>query len=177
MTTAQRRNEILQILKKAEAPIAAKDLAAHFGISRQVIVQDIALLRTGHVKIIATNRGYLVPPAKPSGVRRIFKCRHTDEQAEDELTCIVDLGGIVENVFVNHKIYGKIQADMNIRCRRDIKEFIAGIKSGKSTLLKNVTSDYHYHTVTAEEERILDDVEAELAKRGYLVEQKKEELQ
>ena len=82
-----------------------------------------------------------------------------------------------ENVFVNHKIYGKIQADMNIRCRRDIKEFIAGIKSGKSTLLKNVTSDYHYHTVTAEEERILDDVEVELAKRGYLVEQKKEELQ
>ena len=49
--------------------------------------------------------------------------------------------------------------------------------TGKSTLLKNVTSDYHYHTVTAEEERILDDVEAELAKRGYLVEQKKEELQ
>lgn len=93
------------------------------------------------------------------------------------MTCIIDLGGIVENVFVNHKIYGKIQADMNIRCRRDIKEFIAGIKSGKSTLLKNVTSDYHYHTVTAEEERILDDVEVELAKRGYLVEQKKEELQ
>ena len=49
--------------------------------------------------------------------------------------------------------------------------------TGKSTLLKNVTSDYHYHTVTAEEERILDDVEVELAKRGYLVEQKKEELQ
>ena len=177
MEAKERRAAILQLLRNRTAPVTGGELAAQMGVSRQVIVQDIALLRTGHVKIIATNRGYLVPPTKPSGVRRIFKCRHTDEQAEDELTCIVDLGGIVENVFVNHKIYGKIQADMNIRCRRDIKEFIAGIKSGKSTLLKNVTSDYHYHTVTAEEERILDDVEAELAKRGYLVEQKKEELQ
>mgnify|MGYP004488359785 FL=1 len=177
MSGEKRRDRLLQYLEEHDKPVSGTELAKEFGVSRQVIVQDIALLRTGHVKIIATNRGYLVPPAKPSGVRRIFKCRHTDEQAEDELTCIVDLGGIVENVFVNHKIYGKIQADMNIRCRRDIKEFIAGIKSGKSTLLKNVTSDYHYHTVTAEEERILDDVEMELAKRGYLVEQKKEELQ
>ena len=175
MSGEKRRDRLLQYLQEHDKPVSGTELAKEFGVSRQVIVQDIALLRTGHVKIIATNRGYLVPPTKPSGVRRIFKCRHTDEQAEDELTCIVDLGGIVENVFVNHKIYGKIQADMNIRCRRDIKEFIAGIKSGKSTLLKNVTSDYHYHTVTAEEERILDDVEAELAKRGYLVEQKKEE--
>ena len=169
MSGEKRRDRLLQYLEEHDKPVSGTELAKEFGVSRQVIVQDIALLRTGHVKIIATNRGYLVPPAKPSGVRRIFKCRHTDEQAEDELTCIVDLGGIVENVFVNHKIYGKIQADM--------KEFIAGIKSGKSTLLKNVTSDYHYHTVTAEEERILDDVEVELAKRGYLVEQKKEELQ
>ena len=177
MSGEKRRDRLLQYLEEHDKPVSGTELAKEFGVSRQVIVQDIALLRTGHVKIIATNRGYLVPPAKPSGVRRIFKCRHTDEQAEDELTCIVDLGGIVENVFVNHKIYGKIQADMNIRCRRDIKEFIAGIKSGKSTILKNVTSDYHYHNVTAEEERILDDVEVELAKRGYLVEQKKEELQ
>ena len=158
MSGEKRRDRLLQYLEEHDKPVSGTELAKEFGVSRQVIVQDIALLRTGHVKIIATNRGYLVPPTKPSGVRRIFKCRHTDEQAEDELTCIVDLGGIVENVFVNHK-------------------FIAGIKSGKSTLLKNVTSDYHYHTVTAEEERILDDVEAELAKRGYLVEQKKEELQ
>ena len=155
MSGEKRRDRLLQYLEEHDKPVSGTELAKEFGVSRQVIVQDIALLRTGHVKIIATNRGYLVPPAKPSGVRRIFKCRHTDEQAEDELTCIVDLGGIVENVFVNHKIYGKIQADMNIRCRRDIKEFIAGIKSGKSTLLKNVTSDYHYHTVTAEEERNL----------------------
>ena len=154
MSGEKRRDRLLQYLQEHDKPVSGTELAKEFGVSRQVIVQD-----------------------KPSGVRRIFKCRHTDEQAEDELTCIVDLGGIVENVFVNHKIYGKIQADMNIRCRRDIKEFIAGIKSGKSTLLKNVTSDYHYHTVTAEEERILDDVEVELAKRGYLVEQKKEELQ
>ena len=118
MSGEKRRDRLLQYLEEHDKPVSGTELAKEFGVSRQVIVQDIALLRTGHVKIIATNRGYLVPPTKPSGVRRIFKCRHTDEQAEHELTCIVDLGGIVENVFVNHKIYGKIQADMNIRCRR-----------------------------------------------------------
>lgn len=174
MSGEKRRDRLLQYLQEHNNPISGTELAKEFGVSRQVIVQDIALLRTGHVKIIATNRGYVIPPEKATEIRRIFKCRHTDEQAEDELTCIVDLGGIVENVFVNHKIYGKIQADMNIRCRRDIKEFIDGIKSGKSTLLKNVTSDYHYHTVSADKEQTLDDVEAELAKRGYLVEQKKD---
>ena len=62
-------------------------------------------------------------------------------------------------------------------CAGEVHALMGENGAGKSTLLKNVTSDYHYHTVTAEEERILDDVEAELAKRGYLVEQKKEELQ
>ena len=79
-----------------------------------------------------------------------------------------------------HTVSGETKALSNISFNLMPSEFLAVVGPsgcGKSTLLKNVTSDYHYHTVTAEEERILDDVEAELAKRGYLVEQKKEELQ
>ena len=103
------------------------------------------------------------------GVTKIFKCRHSDDQAEDELNCIVDQGGIVLNVFVNHKVYGRIQADMNIRSRRDVKNFIHDIHTGKSTLLKNVTSDYHYHTICADSEDILDAIEKELKNYGFLV--------
>ena len=75
----------------------------------------------------------------------------------------------MDNVFVNHKVYGKIEAKMNIRSRRDVKEYMKRIHSGKSTLLKNITSDYHYHEICAESEEILDAIEKELSEHGYLI--------
>ena len=54
--------------------------------------------------------------------------------------------------------------------RRKVKEFLADIESGKSTPLKNITSDYHYHTVTADSEETLGLIEEELRKLGFLVE-------
>ena len=54
MTTSQRRTEILQILKKADTPVAAKELAAHFGVSRQVIVQDMAVINTLFSTLLST---------------------------------------------------------------------------------------------------------------------------
>lgn len=169
MSGEERRAHIIEYLSKQNHPISGTVLAKECGVSRQVIVQDIALLRSSYSTIIATNRGYFMPPAASDKPVRIFKCVHTDEQTEDELTCIVDQGGIIENVFVNHKIYGRIQATMGIRSRRDVKEFMDGIHSGKSSLLKNVTSDYHYHTVSADSEEILNDIEKELDERHYLV--------
>lgn len=44
------------------------------------------------------------------------------------------------------------------------------LKAGKSSPLKNVTSDYHYHTITAESEEILDHIERELRKAGICIE-------
>lgn len=174
MSGKERRNRILCYLAHHDCPVSGTALAKEFGVSRQVIVQDIALLRSGHTEIISTNRGYLILSGQQTNKQRIYKCCHSDDQTEDELTCIVDQGGTVDNVFVNHKIYGRIQAEMNIRSRRDVREFLSRIQSGKSTLLKNVTSDYHYHTVSAENETILDDIEKELNRRGYLVIRKKE---
>ncbi len=169
MSGKERRNEILHYLSKADRPVSGTILAEEFGVSRQVIVQDIARIRSGNVEILSTNRGYLLPGPIKKKPERIYKCRHTDEQAEDELNCMVDQGGTVETVFVNHKVYGRLQAKLNIRSRRDVKEFVKNIHSGKSSLLKNITSNYHYHKVTAEEEEILDVIEKELADRGYLI--------
>ena len=45
MNTAQRRTEILKLLQQEEKPVAARAMASQFGVSRQVIVQDIALIR------------------------------------------------------------------------------------------------------------------------------------
>ena len=135
-------------------------------VSRQIIVSDIALLRANGLTILSTNKGYIIP--KQSACQRVFKVIHTDDQVGEELSLIVDNGGVVKDVFVYHKVYGVIRADMNIRTRRNVKKFLEGLSSGSSSLLKNVTGGYHYHTIEAESEEILDDIQNELAEKGFL---------
>ena len=168
MTGSDRRQEILKNIKESDRPVSGSKLAKDYEVSRQVIVQDIALLRASGYDIISTNRGYVLEGQ--TCAERVFKVRHTDEQLETELCTIIDLGGQVKNVMVNHKVYGHIEAELGITSRRKVKEFLADIKSGKSTPLKNITSDYHYHTVTADSEETLDLIEDELRKLGFLVE-------
>lgn len=110
MTTAQRREEILALLNQADAPIAAKDLAARFGVSRQVIVQDLAVIRASRPNIISTNRGYILQQQE-TGCLQEFKVRHTPEQAGQELNLIVDHGGRVKNISISHRVYGRITAE------------------------------------------------------------------
>ena len=118
MNTAQRRTEILKLLQQEEKPVAARAMASQFGVSRQVIVQDIALIRAEGNNVISTNRGYILNA--PHTVSRIFKVHHTDADLENELCGIVDLGGKVINVMVNHRVYGHIEAELNIRSRRQV---------------------------------------------------------
>ena len=168
MTGVERREKLLSMLAKSKEPIAGAEMAKRLSVSRQVIVQDIALLRAADNNIVSTNRGYVLEGQ--TCAERVFKVRHTDEQLETELCTIVDLGGQVKNVMVNHKVYGHIEAELGITSRRKVKEFLADIESGKSTPLKNITSDYHYHTVTADSEETLGMIEEELRKLGFLVE-------
>lgn len=167
MKAEERRKMIVGALSAENAPVSGGALAGQLGVSRQIIVHDIAILKAAGYDILSTHDGYVMKKTPLS--ERVFKVRHTSEQTEDELRCIVGLGGTVENVFVWHKVYGRMQAQLNIFSERCIQNFMDGIKSGKSTELMHVTSGYHYHTVKAESEEILDLIGAELEKRGYLV--------
>lgn len=168
MRSDERQGRILGVLKDSRRAVSGSSLAKTFGVSRQVIVSDMAALRARGLDIISTNKGYLLTEEPPCN--RIFKLRHTDEQVGEELETIVDCGGSVRNVFVNHKMYGRLTADMNISSRRQIADYLDDIKYGKSTPLKNVTSGYHYHTVSAKSEEQLDMIERELRKKGLIVE-------
>lgn len=161
----ERREQILKILKSSSQPVAGTDLAKQLDVSRQIIVQDMALIRANGVDVMATNRGYVIQDSKQA--RRVFKVVHTDEQVEEELNLFVDLGGKVEDVFVYHKVYGVIKADMNIKSRRDVRKYMEDISTGKSTNLKNLTSNYHYHTIVAEDEQTLDMIREELQQKGF----------
>ena len=167
MTGSDRRAEVARQIKESKAPVSGQKLASAYGVSRQVIVQDIALLRASGYDIISTNRGYLLNA--PRTVNRIFKVQHTDEQLEEELCCIVDLGACVENVMVNHRVYGHMEADLQINSRRKVAQFLEEIRSGKSSPLKNITSNYHYHSVSADSEETLDMVERALSEKKFLI--------
>ena len=166
MSGQERREQIVNIIKSSEKPVAGTELAKRLGVSRQIIVQDMALIRANGIEVMSTNRGYIIQETKVAS--RVFKVIHTDEQVEEELNIFVDLGGKVEDVFVYHKVYGVIKACMNIKSRRDVKAYMEGISSGKSTNLLNLTSNYHYHTITAEDEHTLDLIQDELSKKGFL---------
>lgn len=166
MNGEERRKQIIKRLSNSAAPVSASGLAKELGVSRQVIVQDIALLRATGSDITSLARGYMLN--KKDGVRRVFKVIHSDAEVEKELNIMVDAGGVVEDVFVYHKVYGKVNAPLGIRSRLDVQEFLEGIRSGKSSLLKNVTSGYHYHTVSADSERTLELIENALRENGFL---------
>ena len=166
MKGQERREEILRILKASQEPIPGTELAAMLDVSRQIIVQDMALLRTGGAEIISTHRGYVLTGS--AQVSRVFKVVHTEEQVEEELNLYVDFGGKVEDVFVYHKVHGVIKVPLQIRSRRDVRKYMEDISTGKSTQLMKLTSNYHYHTITAESEEILNSIQEELQTGGFL---------
>lgn len=168
LTGTDRRKKLIFLMRESDSPLSGTLLGKETGVSRQVVVQDIALLRTQGHPIVSTARGYFLD--EPKQVTRLVKVCHTSEQVEDELTTIVDLGGEVRNVIVNHRAYGKVEAPLNIKNRRDVARFVQDIKSGKSTPLSNVTSGYHFHRIIAENEEILDEIEEALREKNYLAE-------
>ena len=166
MDGKQRREEILKRLREGKGPVSGEKLAGELGVSRQVIVQDIALLRAADHKILSTSRGYLGGDG-PEAVR-VFHVNHTEWEIEEELNSIVDFGGTVADVFVKHRSYGELRAPINVSTRVQVKEFVEKIRTENSGPLMTVTSGDHYHTVKAASEKILDEIGAELLKRGFL---------
>ncbi len=167
MRADERRKEIAAFLLSEEKPVSGGVLSEKFGVSRQIIVQDISVLKAAGYDILSTHHGYIVQQSPL--VERVFKVRHTTEQTEDELSCIVELGGTIVDVFVWHKVYGKVEAKLNIFSPLHIKQFMEAVRSGKSTELMNITGGYHYHTVRAESEEILDKIGKALDERRYIV--------
>lgn len=166
MTTSERRAKILKILQMSSQPVAGKEFAAKFGVSRQVIVQDMAVLRASTPGILSTTRGYSLQKELLS--TREFKLWHPQEETSRELNLIVDCGGSVKNTSISHRVYGRVTVDMDIHSRQDVAEFIDNLKDSQSSVLSSATSGYHYHLVEAASEERLDLIEQRLREAGFL---------
>lgn len=169
MDGEQRRKTLLQLLGDAGEPLSGTALARRLGVSRQVIVQDIALLRATDRDILSTARGYLLYRPSSPRCNRCFMVSHTTGQIADELNTIVDLGGKVLDVIVTHPIYGTITVDLIISNRKDVQDFVRKIETKQTKPLKELTDDIHYHTVEAESEEALDSIEQALSEKKYLL--------
>ena len=172
MTGEERRRKIIEILMSSDAPVSGMELSKMLNVSRQVIVQDVALLRAVNRNIIPTTKGYVLYYQEAQKVNRCFLVKHTDEQIEEELCIIVDNGGKVLDVIVMHDIYGEISTGLIIKNRQDVYDFIEKLKGHKTLTLKELTGGIHLHTVEADSEKILDSIEKKLREKNYLVEDK-----
>ena len=128
MSAAQaRRQAVAQALEEAVGPVSAAALAERFSVSRQIIVGDVALLRAGGTDILATPRGYLLG-GRGGGVERTVACVHAPEEMERELNAIVDAGGEVVDVIVEHPVYGQLTGLLGVRSRYDVAEFVRRVE-------------------------------------------------
>ena len=171
MTGDARRTQILDFLSTQSAPVSGTALARHFHVSRQVIVQDIALMRAENHPILSTSKGYICRPqeAERRQPMRVFCVRHNTEQVLDEFMTVVELGGRVLDVAVEHELYGQIRVDLLIETEQDAQDFVARLKTCRDNPLKVLTDDCHCHTVAAPSTKLLDLIERELREQGYLI--------
>ena len=171
MTAEQRRSRISARLHEAHQPISATALAKELGVSRQIIVGDIALLRAGGMDIAATPRGYVLP-APAAGLVRTLACRHRADQMEEELNAMVDQGCTVLDVIVEHPIYGQLTGQLQISNRYDVGQFVQRCRRQEAAPLSQLTEGIHLHTVACPSQEAYDRVRESLSKLGFLLEEK-----
>ena len=170
MTGEARREQIKQMLVEARQPLTGTALARALHVSRQIIVQDIALMRAEHLPILSTNKGYTLGPdaVRTQQPKRVFFVRHTTDRVMEEFMAVIDLGGRILDVSVEHDLYGPIRADLLIENAQDAADFVERLEKRRDPPLKVLTDDCHFHTVSAPSEKLLDLIEAELRSRGFL---------
>ena len=167
MTAIERRNAIYQVLS-ADTPISATALAGRFGVTRQVVVGDIALLRAEGRSVIATPRGYIIPV--PGGFVRTIACAHNAQQTRDELNAMVDCGCTVIDVVVEHPVYGQLTAPLAISSRYDVEQFIEKMTSASASPLSALTEGIHLHTLSCPDAQVFDHLCDKLREMGMLFE-------
>ena len=170
MNYKERRENILKVLESGSECVSASALASMFGVTRQIIVSDIALLRANGSKIVSTQRGYLMENAAASGHLETIACRHKPDQVAEEFYAVVDNGGHVLNVFIEHPIYGQITAELNIASRYDADEFIRKSSESNASQLCELTEGNHFHVIRVPDENAFARICSRLADDGILAE-------
>lgn len=170
MNGLERRNKIIDMLKGSGQPLSGSYLSKVLKVSRQVIVQDIAVLRAEGKEIFATPQGYLIPDYNEvKKISRILACIHNSSEIEDELKTIIAMGGRIIDVMVEHPVYGEMKGMLMLSSMYDVDIFVRKLGDSVGEPLLVLTKGVHLHTVEADNEIKLDMIEKALKEKGYLL--------
>lgn len=168
MNAKERRSAILTRLRHENGPVSATALAKEHGVSRQIIVGDIALLRAGGEPISATPRGYLLDQ-ESAGELHTVAVRHTTQEMERELQICVDNGCTVLDVVVEHPVYGQLVGQLQLSSRYDVEQFLNRSRSGAARPLSDLTGGIHLHRLLCPDEAAYRRVCRQLDEAGFLL--------
>ena len=152
MNSEQRREKIISVLQMSDKPISASCFANEFSVTRQIIVADIALLRAGGYPIRAEHKGYVLEKPDSQMMTKRIVVKHGNNEVQEELYSVVDHGGKVIDVIVQHSVYGKIVAELNLSSRYDVDRFIKHINETDAKPLLLLTEGLHIHTIEVKDE-------------------------
>ncbi len=170
MKNEQRRTKILDRLNNSELPISASAFAKVFSVTRQIIVADIALLRAAGYPIRAEHKGYILEKPDNNGILKRIVVKHGANEVTEELYTVVDNGGKIIDVIVEHSVYGKISAELNLSSRYEIDLFVKKIASEGVTPLSLLTDGLHIHTIAVKDEEAFERIVEKLSALHVLVE-------
>jgi transcriptional regulator of NAD metabolism len=168
-TSKERKQFIIKRLVDSIEPQKGSTLAKGLGVTRQVIVKDIALLRAEGNNIIATPDGYIIEKNLINKVNRIIAVNHHTDEMEDELATVLRYGGVIEDVVVEHPLYGEIRAMLKLKNFNDLTNFINKFNSLGATPLSSLTGGVHIHTISTDSEENMEFILKELKGKGYLI--------
>lgn len=171
MIEGQKRREIiLEELSKATKNVNATQLAEKFGVSRQIVVGDIALLRASGIDIVSNSRGYRLNKKSTGLLETKLAVKHRPDQVEEELRLIVENGGTVVDVIIEHELYGEIKGTVDIKNDDEVTAFLNKVEQAHATLLSSLTDGIHLHTIQYPDEETLVKIKHSLSKAGILLE-------
>ena len=168
MSSIDRRDNILKLLLESSEPLKGSAIAQKYSVTRQVIVKDIAILRAKGKNIIATPDGYIINNNQ-NKAKAIIAVTHTEEEMFEEMSVVIKYGGIIEDVIVEHPLYGEITGKLMIKNYNELNKFINKYKEQRAKLLSVLTNGVNLHTIAADNEEDIDLIISELRKCNFIV--------
>ena len=168
MSSIDRRDNILKLLLESNETIKGSHIAKEYSVTRQIIVKDIAILRAEGKNIIATPDGYIINKNE-NKVKAIIAVTHSEEEMFDEMNIVIKYGGIIEDVVVEHPLYGEITGMLMIKNYNELNKFIQKYQEQRAKLLSVLTNGVHLHTISAESEDDINLIISELRKCNFIV--------
>lgn len=163
-----RRERIVELLREAHRAITGSQLSVSLGVSRQAIVNDMAILRAAGEPIGGSPQGYHWDGEPATGVFAVLTCAHDREGSQKELETLVAHGITVHDVVIEHPLYGEVRADLMISSHRDVERYEEVLHTSDTQPLSSLTGGVHRHRVRAPDEVALASARGDLELLGFL---------